>query len=441
MKIGFLSMPLTGHLHPMTALGRKMKARGHEVIFFGLPDAERIVRSAGLDFVPFGEEQYPVGATPAMYARLAMLKGEDVVRYSVQEMHPQRTRITLEQLPEKLAHRRVEGLVIDTVHFFAELVPMKMGIPYAHIWNVLHIDSSGATPPCLFGWDYEDTPAARARNMEAVKEMSSVSQPIQQVARSWAENHGLQIDWDNPNATMSKLAVITQTPKEFDFPGIPQYPAFHYADPFHDDTGREEVAFPWEKLTGEPLIYASMDTLVNGLADVFRIILETAGAVPGRQLVLSIGSNIQMDDLGLIPANAIVVSKAPQIELLKRAELCITHAGINTTLESLGLGVPMVAIPVGFDQPGIAARIVYHDVGKSVPVASINKENLSRAIQEVLGNPIYRDTVRQFQKTIAQNHGLGRAADVLERAFQSADDLERNGSKAIPIGKWLSPSE
>jgi hypothetical protein len=61
---------------------------------------------------------------------------------------------------------------------------------------------------------------------------------------------------------------------------------------------------------------------VNGLTDVFRVILEAAAAIKGRQLVLSIGSNIQMDDIGPIPANAIVVSKAPQIELLKRAELC-----------------------------------------------------------------------------------------------------------------------
>jgi zeaxanthin glucosyltransferase len=273
----------------------------------------------------------------------------------------------------------------------------------------------------LFGWDYEDTPVARARNTEAVKKMGSVFQPIQQVARYWAENHGLQIDWDAPNATTSKLAVITQTPKEFDFPDVPQSPAFHYAGPFHDDYGRESVAFPWERLTGEPLIYASMGTLVNGLTDVFRIILKAA-AISGRQLVLSIGSNIQMDDLGPIPASAIVVSKAPQIELLKRAELCITHAGINTTLESLALGVPMVAIPVGFDQPGIAARIGYHGVGKSIPVASMNKEDLSEAIQEVLGNPSYRDAARRFQRTIAQNHGLDRAADVLERAFQSVDE-------------------
>jgi zeaxanthin glucosyltransferase len=421
VKIGFLSMPLTGHLHPMTALGRKMKARGHEVTFFGLPDCARIVHSAGLNFVPFGEEEYPVGTTPALYAHLAMLKGEDVIRYSAQEMHPKRTRITLEQLPEKLARRNVEALALDPIHFFAGLVPMNMGIPYAHIWNALHIDTSGATPPCFFGWDYEDTPLARTRNIEAVKKMSAVFQPIQQVARSWAENHGLQIDWSSPNATISKRAVITQTPKELDFPGVPQSPEFHYTGPFHDGYGRETVAFPWERLTGEPLIYASMGTLVNGLTDVFRIILKAAAAIPGRQLVLSTGSNIQMDDIGPIAANAIVVSGAPQIELLKRAELCITHAGINTTLESLALGVPMVAIPVGFDQPGIAARIGYHGVGKSVPVASVNKEDLSGAIQEVLGNPSYRDTARRFQRTIARTHGLDRAADVLERAFQLVD--------------------
>jgi MGT family glycosyltransferase len=176
------------------------------------------------------------------------------------------------------------------------------------------------------------------------------------------------------------------------------------------------VDFPWQRLTGEPLIYASMGTLVNGLTDVFRSILK-ATAIPGRQLVLSVGSNIQMDDLGPIPANAIVVSKAPQIELLKRAELCITHAGINTTLESLALGVPMVAIPVGFDQPGIAARIAYHGIGESVPVASLNTEDLSEAIHQVLGNPSYRDTARRFQGTIAQTDGLDRAAAVLEQAF------------------------
>jgi zeaxanthin glucosyltransferase len=240
---------ITGHLHPMTALGRKMQARGHEVIFFGLPDAARIVHSAGLDFVPFGEAEYPSGQRlqcPHIWQRS---------RERMSSATPPRRWIAADQdnagaTSGKIARRNVEALVLDPIHFFAELVPIKMGIPYAHIWNPLHIDSSGAPPPCFFGWDYEDTPVARARNMEAAKNMNSVFQPIQQVARSWAENHGLQIDWDTPNATISKLAVITQTPKEFDFPDVPQPRHFTMLVPFMTIMGEREWPFRGKGLPG-----------------------------------------------------------------------------------------------------------------------------------------------------------------------------------------------
>src|SRR5246127_5450474 len=107
----------------------------------------------------------------------------------------------------------------------------------------------------------------------------------------------------------------------------------------------------------------------------------------------------------------IMINRVPQIEVLKRAALCITHAGINTALESLAEGVPMVAIPIGFDQPGIAARIAYHGVGEFIEVEDLRQENLSELIQKVLKNPGYRDKARYFQKVIAETHGLDIAAD------------------------------
>ena len=79
------------------------------------------------------------------------------------------------------------------------------------------------------------------------------------IVGSYAERNGLKIDWSNPTATLSKLAVITQIPKEFDFP-IAHLPAqFHYAGPFHDNEGRQPIPFPWDRLDGKPLIYASME--------------------------------------------------------------------------------------------------------------------------------------------------------------------------------------
>ena len=123
-----------------------------------------------------------------------------------------------------------------------------------------------------------------------------------------------------------------ETPKEFDFQGIPWSAQFHYTGPFHDIKGREPTAFPCEELTGNPLVYASMGTLVNGLERVYKIVLKAVGQLSDIQVVLSVDANVNLDDLGTTSSNVIVVRTAPQLELLKRAALCITHAGLNTAV-------------------------------------------------------------------------------------------------------------
>jgi MGT family glycosyltransferase len=433
MKFGFVSVPVTGHLNPMTALARKLQSRGNEVVFIGLPDVEPIVRAANLNFVPFCEKEYPLGSVAKGYAPLAKLHGLAVVEHSAREIHPGRCKSALEHLPEKIAETGIEGLIIDTAHHFVELVPMRLGMPYVHIWNILHIDRSGSSPACLFPWPYETTPEALARNVEGLKKFGGLYAPILAVAKSYAEKNGLQIDWNDPTATVSKLAVITQTPKEFDFPISNWPPQFHYAGPFHDDEGREQVPFQWEKLTGKPLIYASLGTLVNGLDHVYKIILEAVGKLPEIQVVLSVGKNVKPEDLGSVPSNTILVRSAPQIELLKRATLCLTHAGLNTTLEALGQGVPMVAIPIGYDQPGVAARIAYHGVGEFVEVGDLTAERLSDLIQRVQVNPSYRDRARYFRRVIARTHGLDLAADVIERAFKKNQIVDSARQPAAPL--------
>jgi zeaxanthin glucosyltransferase len=165
------------------------------------------------------------------------------------------------------------------------------------------------------------------------------------------------------------------------------------------------------------LIYASMGTLVNGLNNVYGAILEAVSQFQEMQVVLSVGKNVNPGDLGSIPSNTIVVPIAPQIELLKRAALCIAHAGLNTALEALAEGVPIVAIPIGYDQPGVAARIAYHGVGEFVEVSNLTARHLSELIGKVTTNPSYRDKARWFQEVIAKTRGLDLAADVIERVF------------------------
>ena len=241
--------------------------------------------------------------------------------------------------------------------------------------------------------------------------------PMVAAAIPYAERMGLEIDWDTPGSTTSRLAVVTQTPREFDLPGAPWPPEFHYAGPFHDESGPESVAFPWGTLTGAPVIYASLGTLVNAQSHVYGAILRAVETLPETQVVLSVGRSMDIDQLGTIPSNVIVVRSAPQIELLKRAALTITHAGLNTALESLAQGVPMVAIPIGYDQPGVAARIAHHGVGEFVPVEDLDAYRLRALIQRVLTISSYGERARYFRDVIEQAHGLDIAADVIEHAL------------------------
>jgi zeaxanthin glucosyltransferase len=177
------------------------------------------------------------------------------------------------------------------------------------------------------------------------------------------------------------------------------------------------VNFPWERLTGEPLIYASMGTILNGQVEIFRTLAAGAAKHKGVQLVLSIGDQLEPEQIGPVPSNAIIVKRAPQLELLKLASVCITHSGLNTVLESLAQGVPQLAIPVTFDQPGIAARIAYHKTGVVTSLEKLTAAHLATLLGEVLSDATYRDNARRIQKAIVKTDGLSLASDLVEQSL------------------------
>ena len=404
----------------MTTLARKLQVRDHDVVFISWPDGEPSVRAAGLTFLPCAVKE--LAAAPLKERpRWLELQGEEALRAALHNAAA-RTEAMLNSLPATLTAAGVDAVVLDTALVYAELAPMSLGMPYIHVSVALHRDYSGCTPPYFYDWPHETTPAALARNRKGVESFLEMLAPTIAVARAYAKRVGLDVDWDNPSATFSKLAWITQCPREFDFESSHWPPRFHHTGPFHDGAGRIEVDFPWERLTGEPLIYASMGTLMNGLADVFRTITAGTAKRKGFQLVLSVGDQLDPEQIGPLPSNTILVKRAPQLELLKRASVCITHAGLNTALEALAQGVPQVAVPVSLDQPGVAARIAEKRTGLFVPLKELTASRLSLLLDQVLNDSTYRDSARYFQKVIAETNGLSKAADLLERAFGLANE-------------------
>ncbi len=407
MKLGFICPNLPGHLNPMTALARQLQARGHDVVFLYSSSA------SGLPCVP-GPEKDPINENRAQTSKM---QGEDALKFALRLVMSQ-TEAILKSLPAIVQANRVDALLLDTIHqFYAELGPMQLGMPYIHVSNALHLDYSGYTPLQVYGWPHETTPEALARNREGVAQWAKILGEANAVIRAHAESAGLEVDWEDLDSTLSPLASITQTPRAFDFESSHWSPQFHHTGPFHDGKGREQVDFPWKRLTGEPLIYASMGTILNGRLDVFRTIVAALAKHEGLQLVLSVGDQVDPEQIGPVPSNAIIVKQAPQLELLKQTSVCITHAGLNTVLESLAQGVPQVAIPVTYDQPGVAARIAHKKTGVGTTLEKLTADPLSTLLDEVLNDSTYRNNARKIQKAVAETNGLSRAADLIEQSL------------------------
>jgi MGT family glycosyltransferase len=294
---------------------------------------------------------------------------------------------------------------------------MQLDMPYVHVSTGVHHDYSGSTPLCLYGWPHETTPAALARNRQGIKKFANLLESVNWNIKAHAESVGLKIDWNDLDSTVSPLALITQVPRAFDFESSHWPSQFHHTGPFHNGEGRQKVDFPWERLTGEPLIYASMGTILNGQVDVFNTIVCAVAKNKNLQLVLSIGDQVDPKQIGPVLNKAIIVKRAPQLELLKQATVCITHAGLNTVLESLAQGVPQVAIPITYDQPGVAARIAHKKTGLVTSLDKLTANHLAFLLNEVLIDQTYRENSHKLQKAIAETNGLSVAADLITESL------------------------
>src|SRR5262249_8182355 len=169
------------------------------------------------------------------------------------------------------------------------------------------------------------------------------------------------------NALFSGLAQVAQLPAALELPGRILPPHVHHSGPWIATAARAPVDFPWSRLDpARLLVYVSMGTLQNGLLRTFRMIAEGCAGL-GLQLVISMGGGQDPALLRDLPGDPVVVGYAPQLELIRRSALTVSHGGLNTVLESLAEGVPTVVLPVTYDQPGGGARVEWSGGGRAIP--------------------------------------------------------------------------
>ena len=417
-RLGAFCFPGTGHINPVTALARRLEQRGHKVVIFGIADCESRIRAAGIDFHLIGRSDYPPGTLARLDQRLGELHGLATFRFTVERVR-NTARMVLRDGPDAVRAAGCDALLVDEADM-GSTVAEYLGLPFVSIAFFPPLVHDDRIPPFCFGWPARHDPLSRLRNLLGFRLLSRVAAPIFKVVNEERRAWGLPVLKRSTDA-LSPLAQIAQLPRALEFPNAPCPPNLHYTGPFVEHTQRPPVAFPWHLLDGEPatrpLIYASLGTLQNGSEGLFRTIAEACAPLNAK-LVLTLRGNLDPDRLGRLPCSPIVVRYAPQLELLKRASAVITHAGLNTVLESLAEGVPLICLPLGNDQPGVAARVAAQNAGIVLTRSRLTPTRLRTAIRSVLDEPHYRAAARGLQLAIQRTDGLALACDIIESALK-----------------------
>ena len=419
-------MPVT--CSPVGPVGVELAGRGHKVTLIALEQAAPLAGQLGLDFHPLDIKAIRVW--PPTVAWLACVAAGAGPMLGLRTDFAWKAKGILERLPQMLKDLQVDGLICDHVLPAGGTAAERAGVPLVTICSALLWHEELALPPAFTPWPY--APASRFRNRLGYAEWHWFIGPalrmINRYRRAWGLPRFRRID-----DSFSSLAQISQLCEGFDFPRREIPPYFHYVGSLASNRQvSRDFQFPWDRLDGRPLIFASLGTVPHPAnVPVFRKIAEACIGVDA-QLVLALGKwneageKVQ-ETLGRLPGEHVVVDFAPQLRLLDRAALLITHAGVNTVLEALSRGVPMVALPRSDDQPGMGSRIEYSGTGLCGSFYCSTAEDIRGMVRRVLADDSFRRRAAALKETMVAAGGLRRAADLAEQALTTCRPVMRIG--------------
>lgn len=405
-NVALICPPLPGHLNPTTTLGRALKRRGHSVIYFHLPGVASSVRASGVNFCPVGAPGSDLLA--ARIRKMSELKGLRSLRFAV-ACSRECSALLCESLPAALMEARIDLMIVDQNEPAGATVAEYLKLPFVSICPSLPLNRESEIPPPFVPWDYRTEWWARLRNRIGYRLADRLIAPIGAAVNRYRSAWGLA-RLRTPDDSFSPIAQLSQMTADFDFPRRAPSASFHYLGPFFD-TDRSEIAFPYERLNGKPIIYASLGTLQDSNSGYFRLIAEACTDFDTQLVIATGGTRLGVENL---PGAPLVVDYAPQLRILSRARLTITHAGLNTVMQSLAFGVPMVAIPITHDQPGIAARIKRSGAGEVIPASRVTVPLLRAAVRRVMTEPAYHIRALSLKESIRRAGGVEQAATIVE---------------------------
>ena len=432
--------PYAGHVHPSLWLARVLRARGHEVAFYTGAMADHPVQREG--FTRFGFDRL----APALGAATGLGNGSDTPelydaltrRYtSLGDRSPlgrlKRTRALYREMIAGTVASQVADLeairrswrpdvIVADPFLWAPFVVLHetQDVPTAVFSFYAGCLVPGAdAPPAGMGLP---SPRGRRGGWQAALARLA-ARPFERANRRQVDRvrhgHGLAPLGMSVAAWLGRmpLHLVCSSP-EFDYERRDLPPAVHYVGPCGWDAPAGEAPAWLDRGSGaRPLVYVS-----EGTAQVRAPVLLEAAVEAFRELpadvVMTTGRHRDPSLLGPVPPNVRVERFVPQGELLPRARLMVTNGGSNSVRGALQAGVPLVVVPMEWDQHENAQRVVEAGAGLRLALGRCTPASLRAAAARVLGGEGYKRAAERIAASFARYGGGARAAELLEALAQ-----------------------
>ena len=385
----FYNIPATGHSNPSLPLVAELVRRGVRVVYHNTDPFRPQVEVTGAEFRSYGKAYQfePEQDVAAPFRAMGMILAASE-----------------ELLPRLIPAARAEQpdlVIYDTMCPWGKQVAQALGVPTVASSAIMLVAARNfrALPP---------DPRMQLGLLPRLPIVLAGLWRYRQIARRIGRKFGLPspgpLDFfGNPgDITLVYTSRLFQVgahllDDSFKFVGPPIAPRSDGGD------------FPLDWLQGQ-VVYVSLGTLFNVRPDFFRACLAAFQDTPHR-VVMSIGRKIPLESLGPIPPNCLVRPHVPQLEVLPRTSLFITHGGMNSVNESLWYGVPMLVAPQVGDQYVIAHRVAQLGAGLYLDPQRFTPASLRRDAARVLADPSFRQQSAAIGESFKAGGGYMKAAD------------------------------
>ena len=158
-----------------------------------------------------------------------------------------------------------------------------------------------------------------------------------------------------------------------------------------------------------------MGTVNNRMLKLYQNCIKAFGDSE-YDVIMSVGDLTYMEELGKIPANFTVKNRVDQIGVLQRADIFISHCGMNSVNESLYYSVPLVCCPQTAEQGGVARRV--EELGAGVQLKNVSVRQLRSAVETVLADEKYKENAGKIAESFRKSGGAVKAADAILKVIE-----------------------